>query len=58
MIRNEARLKANPRTGPAVLGVNRIDPAERAEITMQAAAFRQSCGAYDTPADCEPPCEA
>jgi deoxyribodipyrimidine photolyase-related protein len=58
MIRNEARLKANPRTGPAVLGVNRIDPAERAEISMQAAAFRQSCGGYDTSADCEPPCEA
>jgi len=46
LIRNEARLKANPRSGPAVLGVGRLDPQERAAISGQAAAFRASLPAY------------
>lgn len=46
MIRNEARLKANPRTGPAVLGVNRIDPEERAAIRERADAIRAAIPSY------------
>ncbi|MFM9106239.1 MAG: cryptochrome/photolyase family protein [Chloroflexota bacterium] len=57
MIRNETRLKANPRTGPAVLGVARIGPDERAAIAAQADAFRASLPAYAADSGAAP-CEA
>jgi len=39
LIRNEARLRANPRFGPAVLGLARLSDADRAGILAQADAF-------------------
>ncbi len=47
LLKNEQKLKANPRFGPAVLGVNRIDAAERAAITKQAAEFLAGLGEYE-----------
>ncbi len=37
LLDNERALKANPRLGPAVLGVNRLDSAERARLRATAA---------------------
>lgn len=37
LLEHERALKANPRLGPAVLGVNRLDDAERARIRAHAA---------------------
>jgi deoxyribodipyrimidine photolyase-related protein len=39
LITHEAALKANPRTGPAVLGVNRLSADERRNIRQQARRF-------------------
>ncbi len=39
LIEHEQALKANPRTGPAVLGVGRLTPRERSEIRAQARAW-------------------
>lgn len=39
LIEHEAALRANPRLGPAVLGLGRIGPEERATIRAEAAAF-------------------
>lgn len=39
LIRHEARLRANPRFGPAVLGLARLSEAERAAILAQADQF-------------------
>lgn len=39
LIQHEATLRANPRLGPAVLGLARLDESERATITRQAMAF-------------------
>ena len=39
LARNEARLRANPRSGPAVLGLRHIDEAERVTIAESAADF-------------------
>ncbi len=39
LLKHELRLRANPRFGPAVLGVSRIAPAERAAIVAQAQAL-------------------
>ncbi len=39
LLQNEKELRANPRMGPGVLGVARLQPAERAAIAEQAAAF-------------------
>lgn len=38
LITHEARLRANPRLGPAVLGLSRLSAAEREAIMVQAAA--------------------
>lgn len=37
LLANEGRLRANPRLGPAVLGLARLDAGERAAITARAA---------------------
>lgn len=42
LITHEARLRANPRLGPAVLGLSRLDATERAAIQAQAAALLQT----------------
>jgi deoxyribodipyrimidine photolyase-related protein len=39
LIQHEEKLRANPRFGPAVLGLRHIDEAERQQIQQQAAAF-------------------
>ncbi len=39
LIEHEAVLRANPRLGPAVLGLARVDEAERAEIRQEAERF-------------------
>lgn len=39
LIRHEARLRANPRLGPAVLGLARLSDSDRAAVLDQAAAF-------------------
>ncbi|MCX7706889.1 MAG: cryptochrome/photolyase family protein [Anaerolineae bacterium] len=39
LIEHEAALRANPRLGPAVLGLARVDEAERAEIRQEAERF-------------------
>lgn len=39
LIKHEERLRANPRLGPAVLGLRHIDADERKRIEQQAAAF-------------------
>jgi deoxyribodipyrimidine photolyase-related protein len=46
LIANEAALRANPRLGPAVLGLGRLGPDERATIRREAAALlEQLCAA-------------
>ena len=47
LLKNEQKLKSNPRFGPTVLGVSRIDAAERAAITKQAAEFLAGLGEYE-----------
>lgn len=42
LLQHETTLRANPRFGPAVLGLRHLDEAERAAVRAQAAAFRQS----------------
>ena len=39
LLRHETRLRANPRLGPAVLGLARLSPADRAAVLAQADAF-------------------
>lgn len=39
LIQHETALRANPRLGPAVLGLARLDDAERMAVTRQALAF-------------------
>jgi deoxyribodipyrimidine photolyase-related protein len=39
LIKREEKLRANPRFGPAVLGLRNIDEDERIRIEQQAAAF-------------------
>jgi deoxyribodipyrimidine photolyase-related protein len=39
LITHEQALRSNPRFGPAVLGLNRLDDAERQRVQAQAAAF-------------------
>lgn len=39
LIQHETALRANPRLGPAVLGLARLDDAERVAVTRQATAF-------------------
>jgi deoxyribodipyrimidine photolyase-related protein len=41
LIEHEVALRANPRSGPAVLGLNRLDAEERAAIQAQAAVFME-----------------
>ncbi len=42
LLQHEARLRANPRLGNAVLGLRHLDEAERARVREQAAAFLQA----------------
>jgi deoxyribodipyrimidine photolyase-related protein len=42
LITHEAALRANPRTGPAVLGVSRLNADERRHIQQQARRFLDS----------------
>lgn len=44
LIQHEPVLRANPRLGPAVLGLRRIDPEERRKIQAQAARFLDQPG--------------
>lgn len=39
LIEHEARLRANPRSGPAVLGLKHLDAAERAQVQAEAQMF-------------------
>ncbi len=44
LIEHEATLRANPRSGPAVLGLRNLDPEERTRVAAQAQAFLASTG--------------
>ncbi len=46
LLEHEATLRANPRFGPAVLGLKHLDAAERAAVRQQAAAFLAALPAY------------
>jgi deoxyribodipyrimidine photolyase-related protein len=45
LLRNERRLRANPRLGPAVLGLRHLDEDERRRVAESAARFRAALGA-------------
>jgi deoxyribodipyrimidine photolyase-related protein len=47
LIDHEATLRANPRLGPAVLGLKRLDDAERARIRAEATDFLASLEPYE-----------
>lgn len=47
LIRHEAELRANPRSGPAVLGLKHLDDGEREAVQRQAEAFVAALSAYD-----------
>ncbi|MDX2162486.1 MAG: cryptochrome/photolyase family protein [bacterium] len=49
LITHEAALRANPRFGPAVLGLKAISAGERAQIQAQAAAFLDHLPPYSPP---------
>lgn len=42
LIEHEAALRSNPRLGPAVLGLSRLGPGERAAISAEAVAFLEA----------------
>jgi deoxyribodipyrimidine photolyase-related protein len=44
LLRNERRLRANPRLGPAVLGLRHLDEDERRRVVESAARFRAALG--------------
>lgn len=44
LARNEERLRANPRLGPAVLGLRHLDEDERRRVAESSARFRMSLG--------------
>jgi deoxyribodipyrimidine photolyase-related protein len=44
LIEHETRLRANPRLGPAVLGLRRLDPSERQAIQQQAREYLDELG--------------
>jgi deoxyribodipyrimidine photolyase-related protein len=46
LITHEATLRANPRFGPAVLGLKHLDARERAAVQAQAAAFLEQMAVY------------
>jgi deoxyribodipyrimidine photolyase-related protein len=46
LIEHEATLRANPRLGPAVLGLARIGDAERHDLRQQAARFLERLAYY------------
>ena len=46
LLDNEAKLRANPRFGPSVLGLAHLDHAERATVQAQAAAFLVALAYY------------
>ncbi|WP_169978960.1 cryptochrome/photolyase family protein [Tautonia rosea] len=48
LIEHEDTLRANPRLGPAVLGLKRVDDAERTRIQAQASAFLRSLEPYES----------
>lgn len=49
LIENEKALRSNPRLGPAVLGLGRIESNERARIRAQARAFLEGLDYYEVP---------
>ena len=46
LLEHEAELRANPRCGPAVLGIKHLSPAERSAVRAQAADFLAALPAY------------
>lgn len=46
LLEHEAALRANPRSGPAVLGIKHLSPAERSAVRDQAASFLAGLPAY------------
>ncbi len=46
LLEHEATLRANPRSGPAVLGLKHLSPAERSAVRDQATSFLASLPAY------------
>ncbi len=46
LLEHEATLRANPRSGPAVLGLKHLSPAERSAVRDQAANFLAGLPAY------------
>lgn len=46
LVRHEAKLRANPRLGPAVLGLSRLGTDERAAVTAEADAFLAALEPY------------
>ena len=46
LVENESTLRANPRLGPAVLGLNRIDAADRDQIRAEAQHFLAGIESY------------
>lgn len=46
LLEHEATLRANPRSGPAVLGLKHLSPAERSAARDQAASFLAGLSAY------------
>ncbi|MFZ4850755.1 MAG: cryptochrome/photolyase family protein [Caldilinea sp.] len=46
LLEHESTLRANPRSGPAVLGLKHLSPPERAVIRQQAAAFLAALPLY------------
>jgi deoxyribodipyrimidine photolyase-related protein len=47
LARNEAPLRANPRSGPAVLGLKHLTPADRAAVRQAAAEFLDKLEPYE-----------
>jgi deoxyribodipyrimidine photolyase-related protein len=54
LLEHEATLRANPRFGPAVLGLKHLAPAERSAVQQQAAAFLAELPIYAPPASTDP----
>ena len=49
LIEHEETLRANPRLGPAVLGLKRLGAAERSQVQAEARAFLATLEPYDEP---------
>ncbi len=57
LIEHERALRANPRLGPAVLGLSRVSETDRTVIREEAQAFLAQLEPYEERKE-EPPCEA